>query len=525
MAARPRVCVCFSGQMRHFEGHHAWLAELRNRAAVEVVVTTWKNRGAKVTGPMDSGRLGLLLPPGLKPLLPASWQNQSLFLHLPALRRLLIARSGGSEVSAAAILAEFGPARIHIEDDLAFGFFENRVQFEPGVPRGLDPFTLRQFYKVFQGNVVKRSLEQEQGAPFDLVLRLRPDLRLAMLDLDTLLAAPPEVLFVDHHRAGIVGDQAAAGGSDAGDIVAGFFWHAFRRITGSPGGFADPGGSAAPGSFAAPGAPAPTGRPAMPPPWREVHSELHDWLRLNGLTARTLPGLQGLAEERFLRREEVADALRGVAATAPDRLGREAGFVLGTLEVDAIRAAGDAAGAARRGAELLREAPEGLARNGLFLALGRAQEALGETGTAFLCGALALAEQPADASRHWHGPDTTNEEMNLLLRNIPGQWSPGTSLLAAFGAAAAAAAGRDALGAALAAVAAEPAIQARQAEAAAQLLQHLGEHAGLQQHLARLLEAAGRPAEAARVLRMGDVAPAPPRPAPGGGAAALTPPA
>ncbi|MFC0410514.1 hypothetical protein [Roseomonas elaeocarpi] len=379
---RPRVCVCLSGQMRRFEGSFGWLHRLRAEADVQVVVATWRERGAKITGPMNASRLNLVLPAEIGRVLPAEWKSDRFFEVFPRLRRLMIARAEGGDITREAIERETGPAEIHVEDAFPFGFFENRQRDADGTPQGSDPYTLRQFYKVFQAGVMKRNLEQRDGRPFDAVIRLRPDKSLGMVELPTLLGAGPDVLFADHFRAGAAGDQLAAGSSAALDRYAGFFTHAFARV--------------------AAGA------------WREVHVELHDWLVSQNLSVRPMPHQHGLSADALLSTEEVMAELRE-SAEGPAPLGPQAAYVLRTLQADRALRGGNAAGAAALAAQGL-DAPPGIGMSGRLVVLGRALEGDGDRRAAFLAGVLSLVGQSAN-SLMWQGPGNSNEELNLMFDN------------------------------------------------------------------------------------------------------------
>lgn len=447
--------------MRRFESGLGWLRTLREQAEVSVVVATWRERGAKVSGPMNASRLDLVLPPGLLRALPAEWKSQRFFEVFPALRRHLAQRAESETVTREAIEAAVGPARIHVEDAFPFGFYENRQRHPDGAPHGTDPYTLRQFYKVFQAGVMKRDLEQEQGARFDAVLRLRPDKALHRVDLSLLLSAGPRDLFTDHFREGAAGDQLAAGSSEALDIYAGFFPHAFRKAT--------------EGS------------------WREVHGELHDWLVGAGLTVRPMTSQLGLAPDGLLSVEEVMAVLREAAA-GPAPLGPQAAYVLRTLEADEALQAGDM----RRAMALARQdlpAPEGIGMSGRLLLMGRALQALGNRRASFLAAALSLVGQPENALI-WQGPGSANEELNLLLENAPGLLRPGIQPWAVVTDVAAEITGHGGDLLPLAALLEEPGFR-REAEAAlADAMGRAARNGGLQAHLSRLFEEGGCPVEA-----------------------------
>ena len=324
----------------------------------------------------------LVLPAEIGRVLPAEWKSDRFFEVFPRLRRLMIERAEGGDITRQAIERETGPAAIHIEDAFAFGFFENRQRDADGTPQGSDPYTLRQFYKVFQAGVMKRNLEQRDGRPFDAVIRLRPDKSLGLVDVPLLLGAGPDVLFADHFRAGAAGDQLAAGSSTAMDRYAGFFPHAFARVTSGA--------------------------------WREVHVELHDWLVSQDLSIRPMPHQHGLSADALLSAEEVMADLRE-SAGAPAPLGSQASYVLRTLEADRALRSGDLPRAVALAREGL-NAPPGIGMSGRLVVLGRALEQGGNRRAAFLAGVLSLVGQSPN-SLMWQGPGDSNEELNLMFDN------------------------------------------------------------------------------------------------------------
>ncbi|MFT8244107.1 hypothetical protein [Roseomonas sp. BN140053] len=376
--SRPAVCICLAGEMRNFTECHGWIEALRATAEVSVVVATTNRRGAKFTGPMTPGRLRGVLPPEAARALPPAWQSQVFFERFPELRRILERRAGEQRVTADEIRAVLGPAVIRLENPLPFAWFEHRTRNTDGSPGGPEPFTLRYFHKVFEANLLKRNLEDERGAPFDVVVHIRPDKGLASFDAAGFLARPAGTLLLDSVAPNHAGDQIAVGSSRALDHYAAFFHEACRA--------ADAG------------------------QWRGLHGHLREWLVSGGLLLDHLPQQRLIEPDKLLTLEELTAAL---AAAEGDPLAAGTALALGA---EGRRLAGDLAGAVERCLPVVLRAPLGEAV-GATVVLGRALEGAGRRASACLCGMLAVAGMPPD-SRVWRAVGLSSEEMNLLIENL-----------------------------------------------------------------------------------------------------------
>ena len=284
---RLRICICVSGQMRSFERNFGWLDALRERHDVTVIVSTYRQRGGKVVGNLSSERVRSLLPNNLTDALPPSWLGGNLFEHLPGLRERALARAFQDRLTVETIERTLPGAHVHVEDEVQFAWFE---QPQLSRPQGsADPFSLRMLYKIWQADRLRANAEQAQGAPFDAVVRMRPDRPISGLDDAVLARLRPGKLFIEVVRAQdrFAGDQFALGDGATMSVYADFFVHAFAR--------------------------------ARAGQWSLIHNELYDHLIAAGLSLDAYNPLLDYASDRLLDVGDVLAALdRRRREPAPD---------------------------------------------------------------------------------------------------------------------------------------------------------------------------------------------------------------
>ena len=215
-----RVAVCISGQMRGFEQAAPSLVERVIRPlGADVFVHTWSDIG------LSNNIHNRLLPHPMRPHLKRYANLPDFREHFPSSYARLVRDQG--VVTRAALERAYGPCTAVIEDypDDEAAFFGT---YPPSSLLELQPkakWSLPLFYKIFACNELKRRAETAAGAPYDLVVRVRPDLTIGS---DFLSKNPlvPSTLF---HRIRTndpnfqIGDQLFFGDSDTVDQVAGLF--------------------------------------------------------------------------------------------------------------------------------------------------------------------------------------------------------------------------------------------------------------------------------------------------------------
>ncbi|MFC0407899.1 tetratricopeptide repeat protein [Roseomonas elaeocarpi] len=219
---QPRVAVCISGQLRGYQ--EAWPHLKRNvidPLGADVFVSTWNMVGATSLGAYDL--VDRVLPRSFLDGLPKS------LAHLPEFRskfpetaRLI---TEDTEVSAAGLAAELGAKACDVED--AGGFVEKMQHLKVSGSR-INP--CRMVYKVWRCNNLAQQHSKDEGVPYDLVFRVRPDLLIDGIDLADVLHGTKDrsKIAFSFFKSLLFDDQFAAGSPEAMNQYAGI-WPAIEK--------------------------------------------------------------------------------------------------------------------------------------------------------------------------------------------------------------------------------------------------------------------------------------------------------
>lgn len=216
ISRRPQVALCISGQLR---GHERALATWRRAglftgAEVSVFVHAWRGIGRAEPRPERAAL------PFAGPAFSETWRRIALREGYGAMQArqpaLFAALAEGNIADPEAIRALYGAREVVLEDDAApefEGWSNSRKMHE----------------KIGRAHDLARAAAAADGAPWDLILRLRPDLPIRAMGFDwrdvaALCAARPAILaeksFGILFGTPSVGDQLALGGPWAMDVYA-----------------------------------------------------------------------------------------------------------------------------------------------------------------------------------------------------------------------------------------------------------------------------------------------------------------
>jgi hypothetical protein len=212
-----RVAFCISGQFRDDHLTLPKTASLAREVGATVFVSTWRRRGAKSTGIINHDQAERIFGHAFARALPSRLCNGTQFnLAVPGMAMRL--EENAALVSEDQVKAYFPEAVVDIEDEnLCLDFCDPGVQ---------DTNSLRMLYKIWRCNELKRAAEKRQGAPFDIVVRFRPDIVPRMQSVQLAMAADLErtIFIPDAGRpAGWFNDILAISSSATADHYAGLF--------------------------------------------------------------------------------------------------------------------------------------------------------------------------------------------------------------------------------------------------------------------------------------------------------------
>jgi tetratricopeptide (TPR) repeat protein len=161
-----RVAFCISGQFRDDHLTLPRTAEIARAEGASVFVSTWRRRGTKSTGIIHLDQAARIFGSVFAQALPAQLcADVHLNLAVPELAGKL--QGTPPSVTEDQVKAYFPTAIVDIEDEnLCLDFHDPNVH---------DTNSLRLLYKNWRCNELKRVAEKQQGAPFDVVVRFRPD--------------------------------------------------------------------------------------------------------------------------------------------------------------------------------------------------------------------------------------------------------------------------------------------------------------------------------------------------------------
>lgn len=215
------VAFCIFGQLRDEHMHFPGIAKLARDLGAAVFISTWSTRGTKTSGPIHRVQIMRMLGYVTGYAMPSALIDGNRFNKVfPDFEEGLNRTLSDNVVREEQLREYFPDAVIQIEDD------PGSLDFEPPIPQ--DKNTLRMLYKVRQCNELKREAERLRGRPFDVVVRLRPDI-LPKLDaavLSSVQAAktPPVALFSrGKEDPTFLDDVIIVSTSEVGDKLAGLF--------------------------------------------------------------------------------------------------------------------------------------------------------------------------------------------------------------------------------------------------------------------------------------------------------------
>ena len=219
-----RFCLCLTGQLRAPDLALPALAAKLARRDVTVVFSVWDRVGRKVDGAMNEHQLRRVFDKEAYSCLPPEWYGaHNIWRALPLLHEDLRRRGGPEDAEGIrALLRRHVPgAVVDIESGslLDLEFAEERD----------DRNSVRMLYKIWRANEIAKRLARETGG-FDVVVRMRPDLRVDHLDFDAIAARVAAGAFlVDDWRGDYCADNFAAGTPAALDVYASTFARALAR--------------------------------------------------------------------------------------------------------------------------------------------------------------------------------------------------------------------------------------------------------------------------------------------------------
>jgi tetratricopeptide (TPR) repeat protein len=290
-----KIALCISGQFRDEEITFPGLAALAEELRAEVFVSTWRKRGTKTSGALGPPQASRMFGHIFAGAMPRAFLD-NFKAAFPHFERLATARA--TDVQDADIVRYFPKAHIDIESENFSLDFEHR---------DVDNNSLRMLYKIWRCNQMKVLFEKQTGAPFDLVIRTRPDVvpKLSLSDARQMLkdAASNTLWVVGGDDSGFVKDMMAISSSKIADYYARLF-----------------------------------GKTVQAPerPWLLVHHELSAHLRQQGITVKGIDVHQWPTENTHERQKTnrqivldlIANDPSSISAITNDRLRSLIGSIL-----------------------------------------------------------------------------------------------------------------------------------------------------------------------------------------------------
>lgn len=221
------LAVCISGQFRGFERSFPSLkAQLIDPHEPDIFVSTWPDPGTSVS---RTGSLDRALPAALTNVLPQTVMAPDTFAAVfPALAAAL---DDTPELTRNSLIERFGFNEVDLPDEAETEAKITQIldRTRATISRGdeLPEWDMRRamnsmkmFFHIWNCDRLVRQAEDRRGAPYRLVLRLRPDKRLIRFPLDRILLGLADdadaILVNDLFREDLgVGDQVAVARSEA----------------------------------------------------------------------------------------------------------------------------------------------------------------------------------------------------------------------------------------------------------------------------------------------------------------------
>ena len=237
----PKVALCLSGHMRGFThcapSIHAYVVDHFN---ADVFISTWDDRGISVSATQDLARI---LPPPVAKALAARLGRQPLSNMFPALTRL-IEKSENAPVTEAEIENFYTPTALKISDEAA----HEREYFTPEAMSALAhkparATRLKMYYQLHICNGLKIAQEAKMGGRYDVVIHMRPDLRLTGPAIPETESFGFDV-YSDIVRGHACGEHIYTSSSANMDVLGSTWARAMQVISGTPDLVAEKGGAA-----------------------------------------------------------------------------------------------------------------------------------------------------------------------------------------------------------------------------------------------------------------------------------------
>jgi tetratricopeptide (TPR) repeat protein len=227
VTARPDIALCIFGQLRDDHLHLPGIAKLASDLGAMVFISTWRNRGRKTSGAANRDQLIRMFGYVTGVALPSAMVGDARFSDaVPEYEQRAQESLRGDAVTAEYLQGHFPGATVDIEDET--------LSLDFPAPRPLDGNSLRMLYKIWRCNELKRVAERQRGRPFDVVVRIRPDI-LPALDADVFAKVmndrdPPVALFHNGQPdANYLDDVIAVSNSAVADGLAMLFSVALRH--------------------------------------------------------------------------------------------------------------------------------------------------------------------------------------------------------------------------------------------------------------------------------------------------------
>jgi hypothetical protein len=175
---RPRIALCVSGQLRGYKSCFASLRHLIiNRYETQVFVRTWARVGNAVG--THGARLQRMLPPELAAEIPSQWTDEDFFARYPSCRDVLLA---DATVTRDELAAFMHPANCIIEHEAAF---ESAAAHLPHADSLMNAYKM--YYQMSGCLTMAGLADPARWDAYDLVIWVRPDIRLPRLQIESLL--------------------------------------------------------------------------------------------------------------------------------------------------------------------------------------------------------------------------------------------------------------------------------------------------------------------------------------------------
>jgi tetratricopeptide (TPR) repeat protein len=184
---RPRIALCISGQLRGYKSCFGSLQSLIiDRYETQLYVRTWARVGNAVG--THGARLQRMLPPELAAEIPSQWTDEDFFARFPSSRGVLLADATVSHDELAAFMH---PANCVIENETAFEAAAAHL------PRADNLMNAYKMYYQMAGCLTMAGLaDPARWDAYDLVIWIRPDIRLPRLRIESLLQECIDLDFV-----------------------------------------------------------------------------------------------------------------------------------------------------------------------------------------------------------------------------------------------------------------------------------------------------------------------------------------